>query len=313
MQHAILRHMLTRHTRDTVTWIDLESPTPEELSQTVAEFSLDAKVKEEIIAPTPYPLSVAYERYLYFVLHFPTADPEGGAKSQEVDFIIGKNFLITVRYEVVASLHALHRAFEAEELLGISSKKVSAGMLLERILEKLYGAIGEEIEDTARILERIERDIFDGKERQTVRKISAVARVLLRFDTTLARHGELMPPIIKALAGTRYFGPSFIRIGNRIEARRVHIEALVASYRQVVAELRVTNDSQLSASQNEVMKTLTVITVAVLPPSLIISLFEMNSDSVPLHDSAYGFWIIGSLTLVLCGGFIILSKRKGWL
>jgi Mg2+ and Co2+ transporter CorA len=57
--------MLTRHTRKDITWIDLESPTRQELQDVVTEFGIDARIEEEIISPTPYPLVVASPNYLY--------------------------------------------------------------------------------------------------------------------------------------------------------------------------------------------------------------------------------------------------------
>ena len=58
-------------------------------------------------------------------------------------------------------------------------------------------------------------------------------------------------------APTTFFGKSFKESASHIEAEREHVASLVQSYREVATELRDTNDSLLSASQNEVMKTLT--------------------------------------------------------
>ena len=87
------------------------------------EFGIDGRVEEEIATRTPCPIVVSSANYHYAVLHFPASEPTGGAKSQEVDFIVGKKFLITTRYEPINSLHSLHKAFEAEELLGTSASK----------------------------------------------------------------------------------------------------------------------------------------------------------------------------------------------
>ena len=161
--------MVTRHTRGKVTWIDLEAPTHEELNTVMVEFGIDSRIEEEIISPTPYPIVIDFPEYLYLILHFPTADPRGGTRNQEVDFIVGKNFVITARYEVIDSIHNLHKVFEAEELLGLPETGNHTNILVERILRRLYGAIREEIEQVSYLLDRIERNIFSGKERETVR------------------------------------------------------------------------------------------------------------------------------------------------
>ena len=120
--------MVTRHKRGKITWVDLESPTHAELDSVMKEFGIDPRVQDEIISPTHYPLVISYPKYEYLILHFPTADPATGTRNQEIDFIIGKQFLITARYEVIETIHSLHRVFEAEDMLGLSKPGAHAGI-----------------------------------------------------------------------------------------------------------------------------------------------------------------------------------------
>ena len=306
-------YMLTRHAHGPTTWIDLENPSTEELTLVREEFNIDPRIEEELTKPTPYPIQVSGADYLYLVLHFPTTDPAGGAKSQEVDLIIGKHFLITSRYEAIESIHGLHRVFEAEELLGLPAKGVHADVLLERVLQHLYGAISEEAQTIMHRLERIEKDVFSGRERQTVRAISDVGRVLLRFDTTLSRHAELLPYFLRELEHREFFGENFAVRAGHLEALREHVAGVIRSYREVASELRITNDSLLSASQNEVMKTLTVISFAVLPSTLLVSFFQMNIGGIPFQHEAWAFYIVLALAFMISVGFIVFSKKKGWI
>lgn len=305
--------MVLRHVRGGITWIDIESPDQSELENVLHEFDIDPRIEDEIISPTPYPLFIPFTDYVYLVLHFPTALPEGGTKNQEMDFIVGKNFIITARYEVIDPIHNLHKVFEAEELLGIPKNEVKAATLLERIFRRLYGALGQEVESAARQLERIERDIFAGRERATVRAISEVGRMLLRFDTTLARHAEPLSAFIDELSDPRFFGKNFNEHGAHIRAEREHAVNLIASYRAVTTELRDTNDSLLSTSQNEVMKTLTVVTFIVFPLSLIAALFQMNVPGAPLMDNPHAFWIVISLMVCLSGLLAWFTIHRKWL
>ncbi len=305
--------MITRHERGRIAWIDLESPTRDELSRVMQEFGIDARVEEEIATATPYPLSLASPRYLYLVLHFPTTDPNGGTKSQEVDFIVGKNFLITARYEIIKSIHNLHKVFEAEELLGLHGNIESADALLERIFRRLYGAIREEVEEMSVTIDRIERDIFGGKEKQTVRLISETNRVLLRFDTIMKRHAESLPLFLTDLCAPTFFGKRFVERAQRVQAEHDHVASLVSSYREVAGVLRETNDSLLSASQNSVMKDLTVIASITLPLGLITDLFQMNVSDAPFANDPHAFWIILSIIFASSIFLIVYSKHRRWL
>lgn len=306
-------HMVTRHERSGLVWVDLESPTREELAAVMTEFHVDERVEEEIITPTPYPLVAVAPAYVYLILHFPTTDPRGGARSQEIDIIVGSDFLITVRYELVSTIHTLHRIFESETLLGGKSRSSSPAELLERILRQLYAAITDQVGLVARNLDRIEEDIFNGREREMVRAISLVGRVLLRFDITLSRHEDSLREFLNELCDPRFFGPSFRQRIARIEAERAHAASIVASYWRMMVELRRTNDSLLSTSQTEVMKRLTIMSFVVFPLSLIAGIFGMNTEYLPFVGQPGDFWyIIGIMSsLTLC--FFIFFKRMRWL
>jgi len=305
--------MITRHERGKTVWVDLESPTEDEIRDVMREFDIDERIHEEISTPTPYPLSIAFPGYSYLILHFPVAGSEDGTRSQEVDFIVGKHFLITARYETIESLHNLHKVLEAEELLGIPVNTARTAEFLERVIGRLYAAISEEIEHAGKKLERIERDIFAGKEQATVRTISEAGRILLRFETVIARHKEPLADFLAALSTPTFFGSNFEEPATHIEARRTHAASLVASYRAVAQELRVTNDSLLSASQNQVTKTLTVMAFTALPLTLIASIFGMNTDSMPLVHLPHGFWIILALMVVAALVLFTYFKLRRWL
>ncbi len=306
--------MITRHERNALAWVDLEAPTREELHAVIEEFDIHAEIEEEIISPTPYPLVALFPGYIYLVLHFPTADLSGGARTQEIDIIVGKNFLITARYEIVGSIHSLHKAFEAEELLGVpTASKTASAFLIERVMRRLYAAMSEEVEQTARVLERIERDIFTGKEHATVRSISEVGRVLLRFDTTLARHQEPLSVFLETLQSNDVFGKDFALSATHIEAERAHVAGLVSAYRAVARELRTTNDSLLSSSQNEVMKIFTVLTVGTLPLGLIAALFGMHAKFTPILGMAHDFWIIIGLMVAIELLLFAFMRFKRWI
>ena len=98
-----------------------------------------------------------------------------------------------------------------------------------------------------------------------------------------------------------------------MEGRRAHAADLVSSLRAVAQELRVTNDSLLSASQNSVTKTLTVMAFTALPLTLIASIFGMNADPMPLVNEPLGFWII--IGLMAAAGLALFAyfRLRKWL
>lgn len=305
--------MITRHVRGKTVWIDLECPSADELSAVMREFDIDERIHQEIATPTPYPLSIPFPGYAYLILHFPTPDTTDGTRPQEVDFIVSKHFLITTHYEPVEALHTLHRVLEAEELLVREDRRHGTGALLERVVAQLYTATSADIEQIGRRLERIERDIFSGKEQEAVRTISETARALLRYETELKRHKEPLADFLAFLNAPAFLGTVFEGQAAHIEGRRQHAADLVASLRAIAGELRVTNDSLLTAAQNAVTKTLTVMAFTALPLTLISSIFGMNADPMPLVHEPHGFWVILSLMAATGIALYAYFRLKRWL
>ncbi len=214
---------------------------------------------------------------------------------------------------VVVLPASLLKVFEAEELLGLPEKQADAEGLLERVLRHLYAALREETEQIARMLERIENDIFNGKERETVFNLSKVSRILLRFDTTLARHGDPLTTFLTDLTEPNFFGKSFQEHISHIEAERAHAAALVSSYRAVTNELRKTNDSLLSTKQNDIVTRLTILAFATFPLTVIAGIFSMSTDSLPFVHSPYGFYIILGIMALSVITFVTYFRFRKWL
>lgn len=305
--------MITRHVRGTTTWIDLEAPSREELSSVMHEFAIDARIEEEIATPTPHPFSLSFPDYAYLILHFPSTDREAITKNQEIDFVIGKNFLITARYEVIDSMLNLHKVFEAEELLGSPGQDTKPGEILERVMRRLYASVTEDVEQVTRTMERIERDIFTGDERRAVRSISSVGRILLRFESALARHADPLSSFVAAISIPTLCGKGFSTHAAHIEAARAQIASTVSAHRATASELRATNDSMLSAAQNEVMRKLTMMAFVTFPLSLIATIFGMNMENMPVTGLPGDFWIIIVFMLLVTAGFFLFFKARRWL
>ncbi len=305
--------MVFRHERSGVTWVDLEQPTSDELGAAMREFAISPRIEAELALPSPLSIEASEDNAALLVLHFPTHDDaEDALREQEVDLVVGKNFLVTVRYEVVAPLHALHKSLEAHELLDISST-LAADELLELVLGKIFDAVRDHTKHIAARLTHIEHDMFSGKERETVRAISLVNREFLHLEAALANNEDPLSQFLAVLERRNFFGAHFGDRATRILAERDHVARLIATHRAVATELQETNAALLNATQNEIIKTLTVITFIILPLELIANIFELNVSDSPLAGVAHGFWIIIAILLAIAGLLTFFFARRRWL
>ena len=69
----------------------------------------------------------------------------------------------------------------------------------------------------------------------------------------------------------------------------------------------------INIDQNNILKIFSVVTVFLLPPSVIGAIFGMNFDSIPTAHEPWGFW--AALVLMLLSAIVpsLCFKQRGWL
>ncbi len=303
--------MLTRFVQRNLTWIDLVSPTPGEVRSLMQEFSLDPLIAEELLVPSYKPKVERRSEYAYVILHFPILRGLNERPEQEIDFIIGRNFLITARYAATDHLHSFAKVFEVNSVLGQSNTALHGGHLFAAMARNLYGALINECEIIEKYLTDIEDSVFEGKERTMVLQISKTGRTIHDFRQTLLPHKEMLLSL--ETASNHLFGQEFLYYLRTVEGEQSRVRQRLEHLRESLVELRETNNSLLSTKQNEIMKTFTVIAFLFLPLSFVASLFQMNTRYTPLLGTPGDFWIIVGCMTLLAIGFFVYFKRKGWL
>ncbi len=304
--------MMTKHRHRALTWIDLDSPTPDEIRAVADEYRLNPLVVHELSAPTLKPKVDLYDSFIYLILHFPRLRRGSrGADDQEIDFIVGRKFLITVRYGASEPLHLFAKLFEASAILNKESMGEHAGFILCRLLGKLYEALQNELLTVKGSLRQIEEKIFRGEEREMVIALSRLSRDLLDFKQALSLHRDVLESF--EAAGRKLFGDDFVFHLRTLIGDYYRVEHAVESSAAFLSELRETNNSLLSAKQNEIMKTLTILAFLALPATTVLSLFQIESASRPIVGGRFDFWIL----LLIVGGiaFSLYSffKHRRWL
>jgi magnesium transporter len=294
-------------------WIDLEKPTEEEVREVARDYSLTERIEKELLSPTPAPLVIDGGTHMLLALHFPTQGAEDGATgNQEIDFVVGETFIITVRYEVIAPLHRLKKLFEARDLV-TGSESVTTDVLLEILFAHLYAGLRDHTNHLTDCLERVEQEMFDGHERATVRAISNISRAFLHLEAALANHEEPLNNFLKTPTLRGFFDESFDERAERVLAERAQVMRLIRTHRAVATEMRETNTALLEARQNEIMKTLTTITVIVLPLELIAFIFGMDLPGTPFAQDQDAFLIVMAFMLGAVIVTTLLFAKKRWI
>lgn len=82
-------------------------------------------------------------------------------------------------------------------------------------------------------------------------------------------------------------------------------------YSNVLAGLMDARVSIVSNNLNVLMKTLNIITIGIMVPTFVVSVFSMNVR-IPFSEYSFGFWIILGISLVSVTAFMLFWKLKKW-
>jgi len=295
-----------------ISWLRMQDPSREEIDSIIREYDIPPHIADELRLPSSKQRADLYEHFVFGVFHFPLpAGDELGAGRREIDFIVGRDFIITANYGDGDPLHDFSKLFEVNSLLEKREPGEHGGHIFFYIMKHLYHAIEKRIAALDAELEEMEAEIFKNHEREMVRSLSEASRVALDIGKMLAHHAELLESFIAASA--ELFGVGFEPYLRSLIADYDKIRMSVSSSREFLAELRETNRTLLTSKQNETMKFFTVISFVTFPLALLVSILNIESPDNPLSGNPDKFLIIVAITAIVSLVLFIIFKRKRWL
>ncbi len=303
--------MLKKQNYQAVTWVDSESPTKDEARSLMEEFELSPEVAQDILLPTFKDRIVPGKDYVYLVLHFPAfKHTHNKSHRQEIDFVIGKNFIITNRYESIDSMDKYSKIFEVNSILDKNNEEIGSGQIFLAIMRTIYQSLSDELDSISYLLNEAERKIFAGKEKEMVFELSKVGREIINFNHIITPHGNILETLRQEMG--KILGHNFTIELDEIINEYYKISKILENVTQVLQELRETNNSLLSTKQNEIMKTLTIFTFFALPFSIITGFFQMNTKYTPIVSDDRGWFFIVGIEIIVLLLVYSIARRKKW-
>jgi magnesium transporter len=306
--------MISTYKYNEITWVDLENPTQDEVRQIADKYGLNPATANDLLTPSSRPIIDEHTDYTYLIFHFPiTSNRENYGKIteiQEIDFILGKNFIITNRYMAVDSLIEFSKTFTVKSNTNKGPDE-HAGYIFYNLISALYEELTNRLEHVNDLLRDSEERIFKGEEKEMVIELSKLNRLLLHFKKSVSIHDEIIKELIEV--GENIYGTNFRRYLRGIYGEYVKTSAMIQSSKEYLDELRETNDSLLTTKQNEIMKNLTIMAFVAFPLTIISAVFGMNTKNMPFIGSEHDFLIVtGIMIAAVCVIFVYFKYRK-WL
>jgi len=140
--------------------------------------------------------------------------------------------------------------------------------------------------------------------------LHALESTLVYFATSLRANGVVLDRLTRYKRLEQYPEDTDL-LGDVIVENQQAIE-MTMIYRDIINGTRELMSSVLDNRLNNVMKTLTSITLVMGIPTLVSGLYGMNVDArwMPLAGTPHGFGIICTLIVVICIAMLLILKRK---
>src|SRR6201982_114388 len=284
-------------------WIDLIDPTPAETAAFEKAFGLRVPTKEELSEiETTSRLRVEHGA-LYMTAPLILATGDEPWIAAPTGFVLSKTILLTVRFVQSTIFDSVGKELNGERL--------EPALVYVRVLEELVDHVADLLEASSQALDDASHVIF---RRDNLRRLSRETSLLRQLLVRTGRSSQRMGPINYTLVCLDRMAKFTIErgrewIANDQISRLQSVSADIASLEQyaegVVNRIQLLQDAAtgiINVAQNEVMKILTVASVAGIPPVLIAGIYGMNFKNMPELNWVWGYpfalFLIGLTTLV---------------
>lgn len=296
-----------------ITWIDLQNPSAADIGQLQKDFGIHEIVAAELTIQSYRARVEDYETHLYMVLRMPIVhrkDSPPGA-SREIDFIIGKDFLITVHKGKIAELQKMQEELTESRLHCAQSFGSSPVNILHAIISRLFTDLLEDLDHFGAQIDGIERKIFKDPDKEVVEDISVLRHTILNFRRALKPQQTVLESL--ATRGATMFGAHNTAFLRDILGEYSRVWDIIENHKETLDALNDTHTSLLSTKSTEVIQKLTLMAFVTFPLTLIASVFGMNTKYLPIVGRTGDFWIIFSIMLIGVTGMILYFHKKRWL
>ena len=296
-----------RQLDDAVAWIDLYKPTQEEFESVAQELELSPRVIEGAIKPQQRPKLVRYGDSLFVVLK--TArylDEPEKVEFSEVHVLVGKDFIVTVRYEEIPALEEVRRRLEGEP----ESLRQGPQPILHEIMDQIVDDYEPVLEGLGTDIQEVEVEVFGGNA-DVSQRIYELSRELVQFQRATS-------PLARSLerGGERNehdIDPELRSYLRELHDRVLRVEEPTEGFRDMLSDILVVNLTLIGVRQNDQTKKISAWAAILIVPTLITGIYGMNFDFMPELHWTFGYPLALALMVSISVGLYAVFRHVRWL
>jgi magnesium transporter len=296
-------------------WIDLENPTAEEVKFILEDLlhfhplSIEDCVKEshspkvEEYSPKE---GDKFAPYLFMVIHAVDYSKGGAFATSELDFFLGKNFLVT--YHTVPMRSVVHvEEMCVKGLLGVAR---APDRVAQRILDSLVDTYKPALEELSLEIAELETQALENPSRETLNRILAVKKEVFHLRRIIGPQSEVLSRF--ARGEFKLIRPHLVPYYRNVYDALFHISELAQTYTDSLTGILQVYLNMSSNQTGEVVKLLTLITVLTTPLIIVGTWYGMNFQNMPELKWQHGYAVAAGVTLAATLATWWYFKKKKW-
>jgi magnesium transporter len=295
-------------------WVDFVSEPPEICLPILQDFKFHPLAIDDALQETHVPRLDDWGDYLYIVFNYMDVTKNGDkwdSHVDELDIFLGPNYIVTHHDEPITAIEETWISCDRDS----RTLEGGADHLLYKIADYLvaeYMPIVEKIDDA---IDQIEDQVFDRPSPRTLENLFALKRVLLAMRRIVLPQREVM----NKLARDDF---QVIDRKDRIFFRDIYdhlvrLHDINESLRDLVGGVLDTYLSVINNRMNEIMKTLTIITVLFMPLTFLTGYFGMNFfeplGNLKTWTTNPVFYLTLATILLMPVGMYLWMRRRTWI
>jgi magnesium transporter len=299
-------------------WIDLLNPTKEEDKLVERALGIAIPTREEMAE-----IEASSRLYQEGGAHYMTAvvlfQPDAANEpliTTPVTFILAGHRLVTVRYAEPRGIAIFLSRMQKGDVPCTSGIAVLVG-LLEAIIDRE----ADRVERTQADTDKLSQSIFGvkGGERTRSLRFDASIRAIGREGELTSRSRECLLTLGRLLT---YLAQVMSERGDdkalraRVKTAQRDVHSLADHIGYLSAKITFLLDATLGMINNEqngIIKIFSVLAVALMPPTLVGTIYGMNFEHMPEIHWAFGYPMALGLMVLSAVVPWLYFKRKGWL
>jgi magnesium transporter len=288
-------------------WVNVLQPTDQEIERLLSEFQVPQDVIRDIIDVDERPRAEFDDEYSLVIMRIPVESSSNGVPFYTVPLGIYETSEVTI---TLCSVINEVLPLEQPELVRRQRPKVSDSMNFILSLFLLSGStylkyLKQINQQTALIEQDLERSIRN----KELNKLLKMEKCLVYFITSLKANESVLARLRNYKKNT-LSEPNEDLLEDAIIENKQALD-MAKIYSDIQSGMMDAFASVISNNLNVVMKQLTVISIFLMIPTLIASLFGMNIPNF-MEDSKWGLFAVVGFSGLLSGAGVVLFRKKNW-